>query len=339
MAQKTPIYEFEKPEQNDFYDVDVQNRNWNATEEALTKFDDSGKTDSIKSFPDFLAKFITGNKLAITMRNLKAGLQFVLHTGQIVNNCVTDNAGLPLSAAQGKVLKDLYTQLYSDLNTTNNNLSKLNGKMLGSNYVMNYSDFSDLSVNVYSVETFATTPSGNAPENNVGDFRITRLGMNNSKYNTLILTSPRYKTSVSMSQEFYVGNFWDGIWMGWERLANKSALDNLTSLYNTTKANYEKGSTFLDDISPLSFPSQLKHAGFYKLPTMTADVNADAGSETMTEYTTGDFYGLLLGEDINTTDGCVYGTLIVSSPRIKSAIWVGNIWQKKFISWYKIGKS
>lgn len=229
--------------------------------------------------------------------------------------------------------------LTTGLNTVNNNLSKLNGKMLGSNYVMNYSDFSDLSVNVYSVETFATTPSGNAPENNVGDFRITRLGMNNSKYNTLILTSPRYKTSVSMSQEFYVGNFWDGIWMGWERLANKSALDNLTSLYNTTKANYEKGSTFLDDIGPLSFPSQLKHAGFYKLPTMTADVNADAGSETMTEYTTGDFYGLLLGEDINTTDGCVYGTLIVSSPRIKSAIWVGNIWQKKFISWYKIGKS
>lgn len=239
----------------------------------------------------------------------------------------------------GTALEGGFDNLTAGLNSVNNNLSKLNGKILGSNYVMNYSDFSDLSVNVYSVETFATTPSGNAPENNVGDFRITRLGMNNSKYNTLILTSPRYKTSVSMSQEFYVGNFWDGIWMGWERLANKSALDNLTSLYNTTKANYEKGSTFLDDISPLSFPSQLKHAGFYKLPTMTADVNADAGSETMTEYTTGDFYGLLLGEDINTTDGCVYGTLIVSSPRIKSAIWVGNIWQKKFISWYKIGKS
>lgn len=239
----------------------------------------------------------------------------------------------------GTALEGGFDNLTAGLNSVNNNLSKLNGKMLGSNYVMNYSDFSDLSVNVYSVETFATTPSGNVPENNVGDFRITRLGMNNSKYNTLILTSPRYKTSVSMSQEFYVGNFWDGIWMGWERLANKSALDNLTSLYNTTKANYEKGSTFLDDIGPLSFPSQLKHAGFYKLPTMTADVNADAGSETMTEYTTGDFYGLLLGEDINTTDGCVYGTLIVSSPRIKSAIWVGNIWQKKFISWYKIGKS
>lgn len=101
----------------------------------------------------------------------------------------------------------------------------------------------------------------------------------------------------------------------------------------------QKGSTFLEDIGSLSSPSQLKHAGFFKFVSMTADVNADAGSETMAEYTTGDFYGLLLGSNINTTDGCVYGTLIVSSPRIKSAIWVGSIWQKKFISWHKIGKS
>ena len=124
MAKNTPNYEFEKPEQNDFYDVDVQNRNWDKAETALTEFDDSGSVDEIKSFPDFLKKFVTGNKLAVTMRNLKAGMQFVLHAGQIVNNCVTDNAGLPLSAAQGKALMDKYTQLYSDLNTTNNNLSK-----------------------------------------------------------------------------------------------------------------------------------------------------------------------------------------------------------------------
>ena len=115
MATKTSNYEFNKPEQNDFYDVDVQNENWDKVDEELSEFDDSGVTEDIKSFPDFLSKFVTGNKVAITLRNLKAGLQFVLHAGQIVNNCVTDNAGLPLSAAQGKVLKDLYTQLYSEL--------------------------------------------------------------------------------------------------------------------------------------------------------------------------------------------------------------------------------
>ena len=136
MAKNTPNYEFEKPEQNDFYDVDVQNRNWDKAETALTEFDDSGSVDEIKSFPDFLKKFVTGNKLAVTMRNLKAGMQFVLHAGQIVNNCVTDNAGLPLSAAQGKALMDKYTQLYSDLNTTNNNLSNKADKTSLSSYAL-----------------------------------------------------------------------------------------------------------------------------------------------------------------------------------------------------------
>ena len=35
--------------------------------------------------------------------------------GHIVNNCVTDRADLPLSAAQGKVLMDLYTVLNTKL--------------------------------------------------------------------------------------------------------------------------------------------------------------------------------------------------------------------------------
>ena len=136
MATKTSNYEFNKPEQNDFYDVDVQNENWDKVDEELSEFDDSGVTEDIKSFPDFLSKFVTGNKVAITLRNLKAGLQFVLHAGQIVNNCVTDNAGLPLSAAQGKALMDKYTQLYSDLNTTNNNLSNKVDKTSLSSYAL-----------------------------------------------------------------------------------------------------------------------------------------------------------------------------------------------------------
>ena len=88
------------------------------------EFDDSGTVEGISSFPSFLETMKSKMNFFQFFRNLKAGLQFVLHAGQIVNNCVTDNAGLPLSAAQGKALMDKYTQLYSDLNTTNNNLSK-----------------------------------------------------------------------------------------------------------------------------------------------------------------------------------------------------------------------
>lgn len=46
------------------------------------------------------------------IRNATTGACFI---GQIINNCVTDNAKLPLSAAQGKALMDLYTKLNSDL--------------------------------------------------------------------------------------------------------------------------------------------------------------------------------------------------------------------------------
>ena len=115
MAETTEKYGLRTPSQNDFFDVKDISENMEKLENALTEFDDSGTVEDIKSFPDFLTKLVTGNKLAVTIRNLKAGLQFVLHAGQIVNNCVTDNAGLPLSAAQGKALMDKYTQLYSDL--------------------------------------------------------------------------------------------------------------------------------------------------------------------------------------------------------------------------------
>lgn len=104
--EKTPKYEFGKPDQNDFYDVDVFNNNMEKVETAMTEFDDTGTVAEIKSFPEMLTKLVTGNKLAVTLRNLKAGLQFVLHAGSIVNNCVTDNPNLPLSAAQGKALMD-----------------------------------------------------------------------------------------------------------------------------------------------------------------------------------------------------------------------------------------
>ena len=78
------------------------------------EFDDSGTVEGISSFPSFLETMKSKMNFFQFFRNLKAGLQFVLHTGQIVNNCVTDNSSLPLSAAQGKALMDKYTQLYSE---------------------------------------------------------------------------------------------------------------------------------------------------------------------------------------------------------------------------------
>lgn len=79
------------------------------------EFDDSGSVAGIASFPDFLSKIVSKMNFFQFYRNLKAGLQFVLHAGQLVNNCTSTATNLPLAAAQGKVLMDMVNQLNSDL--------------------------------------------------------------------------------------------------------------------------------------------------------------------------------------------------------------------------------
>lgn len=83
--------------------------------DTVVNFDDSGSVPDITSFPAFLATLVSGSKIGTFFRNFLAGAQFLLHVGSIVNNCVTDNPELPLSAAQGKVLMDLYTVLNTKL--------------------------------------------------------------------------------------------------------------------------------------------------------------------------------------------------------------------------------
>ena len=210
MATKTSNYEFNKPEQNDFYDVDVQNENWDKVDEELSEFDDSGVTEDIKSFPDFLSKFVTGNKVAITLRNLKAGLQFVLHAGQIVNNCVTDNAGLPLSAAQGKALMDKYTQLYSDLNTTNNNLSNS-----GIPIVKKITD-------LYSIKTsgfyYYDAGAMNAPLSSRGGIIIANY-LCDSCISLIVVPYA--------SSKIYTNTKYNNTWVGWAESATKDDLPNI----------------------------------------------------------------------------------------------------------------
>ncbi len=78
------------------------------------EFDDSGEVEGITGKESLLNKLVSGIPLVKWMQNVKAGFSLALYVGELVNNCVTDRADLPLSAAQGKVLMDLYTQLYSD---------------------------------------------------------------------------------------------------------------------------------------------------------------------------------------------------------------------------------
>lgn len=214
MATKTSNYEFNKPEQNDFYDVDVQNENWDKLDKELSEFDDSGATEDIKSFPDFLTKFVTGNKVAVTLRNLKAGLQFVLHAGQIVNNCMTDNTGLPLSAAQGKVLKDL-------IDTTNNNLSNAGiptVKKITDLYAIKKSGF-------YCYDAGAS----NAPMSSRGGMVIA----NYLSDAWISLNVVPYALS-----KIYTNSKYNSTWTGWSELASKNDLTTVSELLSQPPSEY-----------------------------------------------------------------------------------------------------
>lgn len=100
--------------------------------------------------------------------------------------------------------------------------------------------------------------------------------------------------------------------------------------------NQQKGVINNEAITTLSNPSQLTHAGFYRIAACSADVNSQVEADSMkfTAYTTGDFYVFLLGHQV-TTSGCRYGTLVITSPRFVGIFWIARIWEYKFVGWFK----
>lgn len=142
MATNTTNYGFKKPDESDFYDVADQNKNWDLADKILKNldtptFEDYTGSTAVPSATDAIDQIKSKGKLGALLANIKAAFKGACLIGHIVNNCVTDNAGLPLSAAQGKVLMDKYTQLYSDLG------------YLNSATVKHYSDMQNVFVQVY----------------------------------------------------------------------------------------------------------------------------------------------------------------------------------------------
>lgn len=130
MATNTTNYGFKKPDESDFYDVADQNKNWDLADKILKNldtptFEDYTGSTAVPSATDAIDQIKSKGKLGALLANIKAAFKGACLIGHIVNNCVTDNAGLPLSAAQGKVLMDKYTQLYSDLSVEISDLTHL----------------------------------------------------------------------------------------------------------------------------------------------------------------------------------------------------------------------
>lgn len=108
-----------KPDKTDFVSIGDFNANSDKIDAlGAPEFDDSGTVNGITDFTTYLSTLVSGTSIFNFFRNLKAGFQYVLHVGQLVNNTVTNNDNLP--AAASAVYK-----LQQSLNTTNSNLTNL----------------------------------------------------------------------------------------------------------------------------------------------------------------------------------------------------------------------
>lgn len=142
--QLTPNYNLKKPEGTDPVDIQDFNDNADLIDAALKKKAESSGGDisemTVKTLDDITTEFPVPEagestktflgKVKKFFSDTKNWMTGVCLIDQIVNNCVTNNAKLPLSAAQGKVLMDLYTVL-------NTNDAYLKQKMDATNRAVN----------------------------------------------------------------------------------------------------------------------------------------------------------------------------------------------------------
>lgn len=171
----------------------------------VVDFDDSGEIEGIESFTDFMSSFVKGTSISRFLANLKAGLKFVLHTGQLVNNGMCETPGeFALDAAYGKTLTDQITGLYSEITSL-----KWNG-YLYKNGVVQHPDITG-GLDIYSIYgatvSFGSTNlnfSGTAPIGHGAEAGIkTKNAINISRFRNINI-----EYSIDVSDNNYQAGFY-----------------------------------------------------------------------------------------------------------------------------------
>ena len=130
--KETTNLKLKKPEKNEYINIDDINNNMDVIDEEVAKKASASGGDIsdtvITSAEEPTAEYpvpAAGDSTKVFLgktrkffSDIKNWMTGVCMLGQIVNNCVTDNAKLPLSAAQGKALMDLYNVLNTNQNRT-----------------------------------------------------------------------------------------------------------------------------------------------------------------------------------------------------------------------------
>ena len=244
MATNTKNFNFKKPDESDFYSIQDQNGNWDLADEELQKlnepaFEDYTTGTSVPPAATALETLKSKIKLPVWMSNVVAFCKGCCTLAMIVNNCVSSDADKPLAAAQGKVLQDQLTKLYSDLGY----------------YITSVDDFSHTLIG--EVRKNITLNS----KITLGQYtRVLFMNILNSKDGALLAIAPGDKIITAFRN--------NGVWeeKSSQFIATKSDLANKTKSGSATISTKQNDSTALQIRFDEPFPSR---------PYVTVSLNTD----------------------------------------------------------------
>lgn len=225
MATNTKNFNFKKPDESDFYSIQDQNGNWDLADEELQKlnepaFEDYTTGTSVPPAATALEALKSKIKLPVWMSNVVAFCKGCCTLAMIVNNCVSSDADKPLAAAQGKVLQDQLTKLYSDMSKFDIYHRDVTGNLNEDETIQN------------ALEDFKNTVVSNKPilveiQNHSGG-RALAVGIQSGiNYNSFLVI-----TYYDRPKEFvYAGNHWQA----WR------VISTLGMEYGTTDMNRTPG--------------------------------------------------------------------------------------------------
>nr|DAQ87618.1 MAG TPA: hypothetical protein [Caudoviricetes sp.] len=237
--QLTPNYNLKKPEGTDPVDIQDFNDNADVVDAALKKKAESSGGDisemTVKTLDNITTDFpvpVAGEKPKTFLGKVKKFFEDtknwmtgVCLIGSIVNNCVTDNAKLPLSAAQGKALMDLYTVLNTNLaikTITNCN----NAKPDITNTALTYRIYDGLNMPISGINTFVVQPNGDSDTN---FSQLAQCVYSTTKSNMGQLFTRRYVAETG--------------WSSWEKVMSNADL-NENSAFRMATGSVLAGSNY-----------------------------------------------------------------------------------------------
>ena len=233
MATNTKNFNFKKPDESDFYSIQDQNGNWDLADEELQKlnepaFEDYTTGTSVPPAATALEALKSKVKLPVWMSNVVAFCKGCCTLAMIVNNCVSSDADKPLAAAQGKVLQDQLTKLYSDMSKFDIYHRDVTGNLNEDETIQN------------ALEDFKNTVVSNKPilveiQNHLGG-RALAVGIQSGiNYNSFLVI-----TYYDRPKEFvYAGNHWQA----WR------VISTLGMEYGTTDMNRTPGQVTMKHIT------------------------------------------------------------------------------------------